>query len=328
MISESDAMRMTRRNFLVSTAAAMAWPMGPAAAGTVGIGGPAFGSTWRAALPDETNSVAVRKLVAAVVNEINQAMSPYLEQSELSVFNRTETVDWQNCSTPLADVAGHALEISRLTEGAFDPTIGPLVNRFGFGPIHGERVHPADLSVSSNGLRKRLPGLTLDLCGIAKGYALDRIIEALPAVGVDSVMFELGGEIRTLGRHPDGRAWQIGIERPDTKPGLVEHVVTPGPLALATSGTGRQYISLGESGVSHLIDPRSGRPVDALPASVSVLDASAMRADALATALMVMGMERGAAFAETHSIPALFVRFEKGGSHEIMTGGFDAYVIA
>jgi hypothetical protein len=82
MISESDAMRMTRRNFLVSTAAAMAWPMGPAAAGTVGIGGPAFGSTWRAALPDQTNSVAVRKLVAAVVNEINQAMSPYLAQSE------------------------------------------------------------------------------------------------------------------------------------------------------------------------------------------------------------------------------------------------------
>ncbi len=321
-------MRMTRRSFLVSTAAAMAWTMRPAAAGTVAIGGPAFGSTWRAALPEASHSAAVRSLVAAVVSEINQAMSPYLEQSELSVFNRTETVDWQNCSTPLADVAGHALEISRLTEGAFDPTIGPLVNRFGFGPIHGERAHPADLSVSSNGLRKRLPGLTLDLCGIAKGYALDRIIEELPAVGVDSVMFELGGEVRTLGRHPDGRAWRVGIERPDAKPGLVEHVVAPGPLALATSGTGRQYISLGESGVSHLIDPRSGRPVDALPASVSVLDASAMRADALATALMVMGMERGAAFAETHSIPALFVRFEKGGSHEIMTGGFDAYVIA
>jgi thiamine biosynthesis lipoprotein len=269
MISESDAMRMTRRNFLVSTAAAMAWPMGPAAAGTVGIGGPAFGSTWRAALPDETDSVTVRKLVAAVVNEINQAMSPYLEQSELSVFNRTETVDWQNCSTPLADVAGHALEISRQTEGAFDPTIGPLVNRFGFGPIHGERVHPADLSVSSNGLRKRLPGLTLDLCGIAKGYALDRIIEALPAVGVDSVMFELGGEIRTLGRHPDGRAWQIGIERPDTKPGLVEHVVTPGPLALATSGTGRQTISLGESGVSPP-DRSAVRPTGRRPAGICV----------------------------------------------------------
>jgi thiamine biosynthesis lipoprotein len=117
--------------------------------------------------------------------------------------------------------------MTRFTEGAFDPTIGPLVNRFGFGPIHGERAHPADLSVSANGLRKRVPGLTLDLCGIAKGYALDRIIEALPAVGVDSVMFELGGEIRTLGRHPDGRAWQIGIERPDVEPGVSSMLLRP-----------------------------------------------------------------------------------------------------
>ena len=321
-------MRMTRRHFLASTAAAMAWSVRPAAAGTTGIGGPAFGSTWRAALPDASRSAAVRKLVAAVVAEINQAMSPYQHQSELSVFNRADTADWQSCSTPLADVAGHALEMSRFTDGAFDPTIGPLVNRFGFGPIHGDRVHPEDLSVSANGLRKRVPGLTLDLCGIAKGYALDRIIEGLPAVGVETALFELGGEIRTLGHHPDGRSWQVGIEGPDAEPGVMDRIVAPGPLALATSGTGRQNISLGESGVSHLIDPRSGRPVDALPASVSVLDTSAMRADALATALMVMGMERGAAFAETHSIPALFVWFEKGRSHEIMTGGFDAYVTA
>ena len=321
-------MRMTRRHFLASTAAAMAWTMHPAAAGTISVGGPAFGSTWRAALPDASRSAAVRELVASVVAEINQAMSPYMVQSELSAFNRTETVDWQVCSRPLADVADHALEMSRFTDGAFDPTIGPLVNRFGFGPIHGDRVHPEDLSVSTSGLRKRVSGLTLDLCGIAKGYALDRIIEGLPAVGVERALFELGGEVRTLGYHPDGRAWQVGIERPDTEPGVMERIVAPGPLALATSGTGRQNIRFGESGVSHLIDPRSGRPVDAMPASVSVLDASAMRADALATALMVMGMERGAAFAETHSIPALFVRFEKGDSQEIMTGGFDAYVTA
>lgn len=321
-------MRMTRRQFLVSTAAATAWTMRPATAATVGIGGPAFGSTWRAALPDAGKSTDVRKLVASVVAEINQAMSPYLVHSEISVFNRTDTVDWQTCSAPLADVTSHALEMSRFTDGAFDPTIGPLVNRFGFGPIRGDRAHPEDLSVSASGLRKRVPGLTLDLCGIAKGYALDRIIEGLPAVGVDTALFELGGEVRTLGHHPNGRAWQAGIERPDAEPGVMQRIVAPGPLALATSGTSRQHVSLGEGGVSHLIDPRSGRPVDALPASVSVLDASAMRADALATSLMVMGIERGAAFAEAHSIPALFVRLDEGGSQEIMTGGFDAYVIA
>jgi len=321
-------MKMTRRNFLASTAGAMVWTLRPAMAGTVGIGGPAFGSTWRAALPDGSQSVAIRTLVASVVAEINQAMSPYLAQSELTAFNRTDTVDWVSCSAPLADVAGQALAMSRFTDGAFDPTVGPLVNRFGFGPIHGERARPDDLSVSANGLRKAMSGLTLDLCGIAKGYALDRIVDGLPSIGVTSALIELGGEIRTLGRHPDGRAWQVGIERPDAEPGIMAHIVAPAHLALATSGTGRQNIALGQGGVSHLIDPRTGRPVDAAPASVSVLAETAMRADGLATALMVMGMDRGAAYAENHAIPALFVRLDTDGGHDVMTAGFERHVIA
>lgn len=321
-------MKMTRRNFLVSTAGAMAWTMGTTMAGTTGTGGPAFGSTWRAALPDQTRSEAVRKLVASVVAEINQAMSPYLGQSELSVFNRSETLEWQGCSEPLATVAGHALEMSGLTQGAFDPTIGPVVNRYGFGPIKGGRARPEDLSVSSDALRKHDAGLTLDLCGIAKGYALDRIVEGLPSIGMDTALIELGGEIRTLGRYPDGRPWQVGIERPDAEPGIMVHIVSPGELALATSGTGQQNVRLGQGGISHLIDPRTGRPIDALPASVSVLAETAMQADALATALMVMGMERGAAFAEAHSIRALFTQIDGGGIKTVMSGGFEDYVTA
>jgi len=321
-------MKMTRRNFLVSSAGAIAWTMHPAMAGTVGVGGPAFGSTWRVALPDGSKSEAVRTLVASVVAEINQAMSPYLAQSELSVFNRTDTLDWQSCSAPLATVAEHALEMSRFTQGAFDPTIGPLVNRFGFGPIHGAQARPEDLSVTVGALRKAVSGLTLDLCGIAKGYALDRIVEGLPLIGITSALIELGGEVRTLGRHPDGRSWQVGIERPDAEPGIMTHIVAPAHLALATSGTGRQNIALGQGGVSHLIDPRTGRPVEAAPASVSVLADTAMRADGLATALMVMGMGRGAAFAEAHAIPALFVRLDTDGSHDVMTAGFERHVIA
>ncbi|MDP2734487.1 MAG: FAD:protein FMN transferase [Hoeflea sp.] len=321
-------MRISRRGFLVSTAGMFACTLRPATAGTIGIGGQAFGGTWRAALPDKARADAVQRLVGSIVTQVNQAMSPYLAGSEISVFNRTETLDWQSCSRPLAVVAEQALAMARFTQGAFDPTVGPLVNRFGFGPIHGERVRPEDLSVAANGLRKAAPGLTLDLCGIAKGYALDRIVDALPSAGVTSALFELGGEVRTLGRHPDGRPWQVGIERPDAEPGLMEHIVAPGLLALATSGTGRQHVTLGQGGISHLIEPRSGRPVDAAPASVSVLADTAMRADALATALMVMGFESGAAFAEAHSISALFVRLDSGGSHAVMTAGFERHVIA
>ena len=170
--------------------------------------------------------------------------------------------------------------------------------------------------------------MTLDLCGLAKGYALDRIVEGLPSIGVEAALVELGGEICMLGDHPDGRPWHVGIERPDAAPGVMVHVVAPGRMALATSGTGRQNITLGMGGVSHLIDPRTARPVDAAPASVSVLSDTAMRADGLATALMVMGMDHGAAFAEAHAIPALFVRLDGDGSREIMTGGFGAHVNA
>lgn len=321
-------MRMTRRSFLVSTAGMMACALRPATAGTIGIGGQAFGGTWRAALPDKAQAYAMQRLVASVVAQVNQAMSPYLVGSEISVFNRSDRLDWQACSEPLTMVAEQALEISAMTGGAFDPTIGPLVNRFGFGPIHGERARPQDLSVGVNGLRKATPGLTLDLCGIAKGYALDRIVDALPLIGVNSALIELGGEVGTLGRHPDGRPWHVGIERPDAEPGRVGQVVAPGHLALATSGTGRQHVTLGQGGISHLIEPRTGRPVDAAPVSVSVLAETAMRADALATALMVMGVERGAAFAEAHSISALFVRLDSGGSHAVMTAGFERHVIA
>lgn len=321
-------MEMTRRNFLLAGAGAMALTLYPAFAGTKAVGGQAFGSSWRAALPDASRSEAVRKLVASIVTEINQAMSPYLAQSELSVFNRADRLDWQSCSAPLALVAEHALEMSRFTGGAFDPTIGPVVNRFGFGPIHGAPARPEDLSVSASGLRKQTVGLTLDLCGIAKGYALDRIMDGLPSVGVEAALIELGGEVRALGHHPDGRPWQVGIERPDAAEGEMAHIVAPGKMALATSGTGRQNIALGQGGVSHLVDPRTARPVEAVPASVSVLADTAMRADGLATALMVMGMERGAAFAEAHAIPALFARLDGNGSREIMTGGFDAYVSA
>lgn len=321
-------MRMTRRGFLVSTAGMMACTLRPATAGTIGIGGQAFGGAWRAALPDKAHAEALQRLVGSVITQVNQAMSPYLAGSEISVFNRSHSLEWQACSQPLAVVAEQALDISEMTAGAFDPTVGPLVNRFGFGPIHGERARPQDLSVAANGLRKATPGLTLDLCGIAKGYALDRIVDALPSIGVNSALIELGGEVRTLGRHPDGRPWHVGIERPDSEPGIMDYIVAPGHLALATSGTGRQHVALGQGGISHLIEPRTGRPVEAAPASVSVLAETAMRADALATALMVMGVERGAAFADAHSISALFVRLDSGGSHAVMSAGFKRHVIA
>ncbi|WP_299870116.1 FAD:protein FMN transferase [uncultured Hoeflea sp.] len=323
-------MSITRRNLLFSTAA-MATGLAASASSAVHVlgatGGQAFGSTWRLAWSGAASEEAVRSHVLRVVEQTNASMSPYRSESELSLFNRSRSSGWQHVSPDLSVVVSDALAVSRLTEGAFDPTVGPLVARYGFGPISGGRGKLEDLHIGAGALRKITPDLTLDLCGIAKGYALDRIIGGLADLGVRSALLELGGEVRCIGQHPDGRPWRVGIERPDAADGAMQRIIAPRDLALATSGTGRQGAAFGPHGISHLIDPGHRRPVSGAPASVSVLAESAMRADALATALMVMGPETGPDFARDHAIRALFLRYHGNGWQEIMTAGFDRHLI-
>lgn len=325
-------MRITRRSFLSSivTVGALASGFGAASAfATVTVlTGPAFGSSWRVVVPAATDAGQVEALVEAVVAETDMSMSPYLPESELSRFNRSTSDDWQGCSRDLAVVTSEALRISRVTGGAFDPTVGPLVGRLGFGPISGMRGAPDDIAAGVKGLRKVVPGLTIDLCGIAKGYALDRIMEGLIGIGIASAFVELGGEVRGFGRHPEGRPWRAGIAQPDGLAGAVHSVIELDGLALATSGTGQQGVEFGEHGMTHLIEPRAWRSVNAVPASVSVLAQTAMRADALATALMVMGMDQGPVFAEQNGISALFLNQDGDGWRETMTADFDRHILA
>jgi thiamine biosynthesis lipoprotein len=324
-------MRIKRRSLLVSTAAlavtGLASSNGRASSAVTVLGGPAFGSTWRVVMPNGDAAKSVDALVTAVVADTDRSMSPYLEESELTRFNRAAADAWQRCSPDLTFVASAALAMARFTGGAFDPTVGPIVGRLGFGPITGAKARPQDLEVGATGMRKTVPGLTLDLCGIAKGHALDRITDGLKAIGVTSALVELGGEVRGLGDHPDGRPWRVGIARPDGAAGAVQRIVAPKGLALATSGNDRQGIEFGPRGITHLIDPRVGHSVPAAPASVSVLADSAMLADALATALMVLGPERGPQFAREQAIRALFVNRDGEGWRDTMTAGFDRHVL-
>lgn len=323
-------MSITRRNLLFTTAAMATGFTASASSAAHALrvtGGQVFGSTWRLAWSGAASEEAVRNHVLRVVEQTNASMSPYHSESELSLFNRSRSTGWRHVSRELSVVATDALSVSRLTEGAFDPTVGPLVARYGFGPIVGGRARFEDLHTGTEVLRKVTPGLTLDLCGIAKGHALDRITGGLADLGVRAALVELGGEVRCIGQHPDGRPWRVGIERPDAADGAMQCIIVPRDLALATSGTGRQGVDFGPHGISHLIDPGHRRPVSSAPASVSVLAENAMRADALATALMVMGPETGPDFARDHGIRALFLRQDGNGWQEIMTAGFDRHLV-
>jgi len=312
------------RRSMILGGLAMALSPRLAAADTTIMGGRAFGSTWRL-VAGSSSPARVTALITRRIAGIDEAMSPYRAQSQLSRFNRAAVGERVAIAPMMDQVVAAALETARATGGAFDPTTGPTVGRYGFGPITGQAGCMDAIDLEGGTIGKTAPGATLDLCGIAKGFALDRLTDDLLAAGATDFMLELGGELRGAGRHPSGRAWQIAIEDPFAPAVVARHIVAPGVLALATSGH-RANGLFGDVTLSHVMDPHNARPATGFAGSVSVLAPTGMEADALATALLAMGRD-GPAFARAHDIPALFVLGPPDAPADIMTGEFATYLL-
>lgn len=290
------------------------------------LSGVTMGTTWEVKIADPPASVSAEVLqrgILGILDEIDRSMSTYRPDSELSRLNADASGDWFGLSNDLRSVLATALAVSAQTDGGFDVTVGPVVNLWGFGPDRRPRQVPSDVerdaALARSGfrnleidpamprVRKRIPGLFIDLNGIAPGYAIDRIAEYLSGAGCANFLVELGGEIGARGAGLEGRGWRVGIERPAPGSRSVEQVVLLRDAGLSTSGDYRDFFE--ENGVryGHTIDPATGKPVSHGLAAVTVVHASAMRADALATALMVLGPEAGRAFAEREGLAALFI---------------------
>ncbi len=276
---------------------------------------------------DETMQTEVDTLL----KDINQQMSTYIKSSEISYFNEFNRLGWLKISPEFFKVTEYALRLSEKTEGKYDPTIGPLVNLWGFGP-RGERKVPEPdqikkalmivgydkllMNKETKEIKKKVPGVYLDLSSLAKGYGVDAVAELLGSKGVKSYMVEIGGEVRTLGTKSKGEAWAIAIEAPNPKVngGPYQKILKLNNTSMATSGNYRNFFESEHKRYSHTIDPKTGNPVIHTLASVSVVDESCMKADALATALMAMGPEDGFTFAAQNKIPAYFVYGEDSQS--------------
>ncbi len=292
------------------------------------IGGHAFASYWRASLPAGAEPEPARAAVESVIAAIDRALSPYRAESELSRFNAARTTGWTRIGPDSARVFAEGLRIARLTGGAFDPTVGPLVARLGFGPITGRAEGSyRGLIARAGAVRKTDPGLTFDPCGIAKGFALDRAAAALDALGLGAYLLEIGGEVFARGRHPSGRPWQVGIERPLPGAAALQRIVRLEGLSLATSGDWINGYEIAGRRFGHIIDPARGTPADTGVASVSVIARRGMAADALATALMAMGPERGLRFAARLDLPVLYLLRRGGGIEEAPSPRFGAYLV-
>lgn len=267
--------------------------------------------------------------VAAVLARVDSRMSTYRPESELMRFNGAPTGVWVDVSAELVDVVVAAKVVAEETGGAFDPTVGPLVAVWGFG-ASASRAAPTDADIraarervghrhvrtrrSPPALAKDRP-LAMDLSGIAKGHAVDGMADALDAAGCRAYLAELGGEIRARGLSPSGGPWRLGIDAPSD--GRLDEVVVLRRGGVATSGDYRQFRERDGRRESHIVDPRSGHPIDHRLASVTVVAPTARAADAYATALMVLGERDGRRFAEEAGLAAVFI-VRAGDGFEVM----------
>lgn len=283
----------------------------------------------------------IRQAIESELEIVDSKMSTYRADSELSRFNESRATEPFTVSRETFEVFQRAQEISSKTGGAFDITVGPLVNAWGFGPGAEAPQSPGEddlaeirrhvgwrkieLDPAAVTIRKLEPEVECDLSAIAKGYAADRVSSALSKLGLSDHMVEIGGDVRTSGRNQQGIPWQIAVERPEEGKRALHRLVALQDAALATSGDYRNFYEQDGVRYSHTIDPSTGSPVRHRLASVSVMDALCVVADGYATALMVLGESEGYNLAVEQNLAALFlVRDADGTFIEKTTPAFDA----
>ena len=298
-----------------------------------GLDGEAFGTRWTVRIRGpEADSDAVRAAIEAELDAVDRSMSNWRSDSELSRLNASEDTNPLPVSDPLALVLESALRVHDESSGAFDITVGPLLRLFGFGPggnpdqsAPGAAVLEATRSMVGSGLlfverepdghavlHRQSPDVEMDLSGIAKGYAVDRVSAALTELELTEHLVEVGGEIQARGE------WTAGVQDPSG--GLATRIHRSFPirdLGMATSGGYRDFRAAdgeGDRFWTHILDPRTGRPVERRTGSVTVLADSCLEADAWATALYVLGPTEGLALAEARGLAVLFLTADPGGT--------------
>ncbi|PND34143.1 thiamine biosynthesis protein ApbE [Achromobacter pulmonis] len=320
-------------------AAAVSVAYGAMPARPAALAGATMGTTWsaRMALPAGRTEAAARQAIQGALDDVVAQMSTWEADTDITRYNRAQP-GWQALPAGFFHVLSHALALAEDSGGAYDPTVGPLVNAWGFGPHQRAFEPPSPGAIEAARARcgwRRVQldaerraalqpgGAYLDLSSIAKGYGVDRAALALDALGVTQYLVEVGGELRARGARPDGQPWRVAIEVPDASDG---HALAL-PLtdrSIATSGDYRRHAGSGDQRYAHTIDPRSGQPVRNNLASVTVLHAGCMQADAYATALTVLGEADGLAYARHHDLAALFILRARDAWRVVATPAFQA----
>lgn len=299
--------------------------------------GETMGTRWsaKAITPSDFDARAAETAMRASLDAIIAEMSSWAPSSALSQFNAAGACEDIALPMHFHTVLSCALKIARETDGAFDPSLGALVDLWGFGAklqLRDPYPHEVADALATAGWTKlelaeaklRQPGgLQLDLSGIAKGYAVDELARILSARGLNSYLVEIGGEVRGAGVKPDAQPWWVDVEEPPRSP-RSPMLLAAHNVSIATSGDYQRFGMIDDRRIAHTIDPRTGEPLEHSLSAVSVVHSSCMLADAYATALMVMGADAGVRFATANGLAARFVAGPDTGFQETLTPAFAA----
>ncbi|MDB5983778.1 MAG: hypothetical protein JWQ69_4793 [Pseudomonas sp.] len=293
------------------------------------FGGPTMGSTYSIKYvrgPGGPNVADVQPEVEAILAQVDQQMSTYRSDSDIERFNVLPANSCQPMPSGVLQLVRYGEQLSVDSQGSYDLTVEPLLDLWGFGPqARVERVPTAEqitevlqrvghghLRIEGDRLCKDA-SVEVDFNSIAAGYAVDLISARLQALGIHSFLAEATGELKAVGKKPDGSPWRVALEAPRDDQQVAEKVVDLDGYGVSTSGDYRNYFEQGGQRYSHTFDALTGAPIVHALASVTVIDHSALVADGLSTLLLILGPERGWAYAEEHKIAAFFViRADKG----------------
>ena len=284
-----------------------------------------MGTSYSVKWGSSSNSLNIDQLQINIekrLKNINQLISTYDSDSQLSHFNQSRETGWHAVDIELAKLIQIALDICHKSDGAFDITVGPLINLWGFGVNDTKFSLPTETELNITkqnigcqllevrldppALNKHRVDLYVDLSAIGKGYAVDQLAKVLDEFQIENYLVEIGGELKAKGLAPHGDLWRVGIEAPNFGRADINEIISLDNAAIATSGDYRNFIEHEGKHYSHVIDPRSGRPIEHSLTSVSVVDESTTVADAWATAFLVLGPNRALEMAERYDL-AIFM---------------------
>lgn len=275
-------------------------------------------------LPQDISAENLSAQIDEELKAFNDKLSNWQQDSEISLFNNSQNIDWVDASDELYTVLDESFYIHKLSNQTFDVTLAPLIDLWGFGYKQNDTIIPSDeavvaalenvgmnkllaLNPTTKQIKKAKPAVNINLSAIAKGYGIDKLAMLLEKNGIEEYLVEIGGDLIAKGHNGEDKLWAVGIEKPDYQGKRIEELVMISQLGMATSGDYRNYVEKDGKRFSHIIDPVTGKPIVHNLASVTVFSDTAMRADALATAMMVLGVDAGLKVAEENKIAVFFL---------------------